>query len=156
MGSDTTRLLLIAAAFVSGLLAGGNIDRALVAMPAWQQVGAVSWAEFSRHADLGNGLWLYPIEAFGGALLTLGAAANYYFDRIARPGFAIPLCAAIVFSGCGLLLTIKAAPIMLGINNVNDPAALQTAFEGFRFWGNIRGGSQVLAFAALMWALRMF
>jgi hypothetical protein len=156
MGSKTTRLLLIAAAFVSGLLAGGNIDRTFVAMPAWQQVGASSWAEFSRHADLGNGLLLYPIEAFGGALLTLGAAASYYFDRIARPSFAIPLCAAIVFSLGGLLLTIEAAPIMLGINNVNDPAALQAAFEGFRFWGNIRGASQVLAFAALMWALRMF
>jgi hypothetical protein len=63
MGSETTRLLLIAAAFVSGLLAGGNIDRAFVAMPAWQEVGATNWAEFSRHADLGNGMWLYPIEA---------------------------------------------------------------------------------------------
>jgi hypothetical protein len=98
---------------------------------------------------------LYPIEAFAGAFLTVAAAASHYFDRIARPAFAIPLCAAIVFSWCGLLLTIKAAPIMLGINEVNDPAALQAAFDGFRFWGNIRGASQVLAFAALMWALRL-
>jgi hypothetical protein len=60
------RLLLILSTFVSGLLAGGNIDRAFVAMPAWQQIGATSWAEFSRHADLGNGLILYPAEALAG------------------------------------------------------------------------------------------
>jgi hypothetical protein len=154
MGSETARLLLIAAAFVSGLLAGMNIDRAFVAMPAWQQVGATSWAEFSRHADLGNGLLLYPIEAIGGAVLTLAAGASYYFDRVARRDVAIPLAAAIVLSWCGLLFTFKAAPIMLSIGEINNPAALRTAFEGFRFWGSIRGVSQVLQFAALMWALQ--
>jgi hypothetical protein len=55
----------------------------------------------------------------------------------------------------GLLFTVKAAPIMLGIAGINDPAALQTAFDGFRFWGNIRGAFQMLLFAALMWTLRM-
>jgi hypothetical protein len=154
MGSETTRLLLVAAAFVSGLLAGGNIDRAFVAMPAWQQVGAAPWAEFSRHADLGNGLWLYPIEAIGGAFLTLAAAASYYFDRIPRLDVAIPLAAAIIFSWGGLLFTVKAAPIMLGLGEIKDPAGLQAAFEGFRFWGNMRGASQVLQFAALLWTFQ--
>jgi hypothetical protein len=135
MGTETTRLLLVAAAFVSGLLAGGNIDRAIVAMPAWQQVGAAPWAEFSRHADLGNGLWLYPIEAIGGAF-TLAAAASYYFDRISP------------------LPSYKAAPIMLGLGEIKDPAGLQAAFEGFRFWGNMRGASQVLQFAALLWTFQ--
>jgi hypothetical protein len=155
MGSETTRLLLIAAASVSGLLAGGNIDRAFVAMPAWQHVGATSWAEFSRHADLENGLWLYPIEAFGGAFLTLAADASYYFDRVARLDVTVPLAAAIVFSWSGLFFTVTAAPIMLSLEEINDPAALQAAFEGFQFWGDIRGVCQVLQFAALMWTLRM-
>jgi hypothetical protein len=155
MGSATTRLLLIGATFVSGLLAGGNIDRAFVAMPAWQQLGASSWAEFSRHADLGNGLWLYPIEAIGGAFLTLAAAASYYFDRIGRLDVSIPLLVAIVSSWGGLLSTVKAAPIVLNIGEITDPVALQTAFEDFRFWGNIRGAFQVFEFAALAGALGM-
>ena len=54
MLSMATRIVLVLAILLSGLLAGGDIDRAFVAMPAWQQVGAVAWAEFSRHADLGN------------------------------------------------------------------------------------------------------
>jgi hypothetical protein len=71
-------------------------------------------------------------------------------DRIVRLDVAIPLAAAIVFSWSGLLFTVKAAPIMLGIAGINDPAALQTAFDGFRFWGIIRGAFQIFQFAALM------
>jgi hypothetical protein len=155
MGPATTRVLMIAATFASGLLAGGNIDRALVAMPAWKQVGAVGWAEFSRHADLGNGLLLYPIEAIGGALLTLAAAASYHFDGAVRRAVAIPLWAAVAFSLGGLVLTLEAAPIMLGVGKADDPAALQAAFEGFRSWGNIRGVCQVFQFAALTVAMGM-
>jgi hypothetical protein len=60
MVSATTRILLIFATLVSGLLAGGNVDRAFVAMPALRQVGAIAWAEFSRHADLGTALSSIP------------------------------------------------------------------------------------------------
>lgn len=42
---------------------------------------------------------------------------------------------------------------MLGIARLGDPAALQQAFDGFRFWGDIRGVCQVLAFFATVWAL---
>lgn len=147
------RLLLILSTFVSGLLAGGNIDRAFVAMPAWQQIGATSWAEFSRHADLGNGLILYPAEAFGGALLTLAAAIMFHFDRSVPRTAVFPLYAAVLFAAGGLVLTVKAAPIMLGIRDLDDPAALQRAFEGFWYWGNLRAVSQVMAFVAQLAAL---
>src|SRR3954470_20176450 len=60
----TIRTLIILALLVSGFLAGTNIDRALVLMPAWQQVGVSAWAEFSRHANLGNGLIVYPLAGF--------------------------------------------------------------------------------------------
>jgi hypothetical protein len=151
--SLVTRTLLIAATLVSGWLAGGNVDRALMAMPAWQAVGAVAWAEFSRHADLGNGLFLYPLEAFGGALLTLAAAIGVHFERYARRAVALALDAAVLFAAAGLALTIKAAPIMLSIRDVTDSATLQRAFEGFWYWSNIRGACQVLAFAAQLLAL---
>jgi hypothetical protein len=153
--STATRIILVLAAFLAGLLAGGDIDRALVAMPAWREVGAVAWAEFSRHADLGNGLLLYPFEAFGSTLLTLVAALCFHFDRSAPRATALPLYAACVLAVGGLGFTVKAAPIMLDIDDVNDPIALQAAFEGFWYWGNLRTVCQVLAFMAQLVALAM-
>lgn len=138
---------------MGGLLAGGNVDRAFVAMPAWEQIGAIAWGQFSRHADLGNGLVLYPLEAFGATLLTTAAVFSFHFDRVASRKAVVPLYCAAVLCGAGLIFTIKAAPLMLGIRGVNEPAALQKAFEGFRYWGNIRGACQVFAFAAQLWAL---
>ncbi len=146
MVSATTRTLLIFATLVSGLLAGGNVDRAFVAMPAWQQVGAIPWAEFSRHADLGNGLILYPIEAISGALLTIAAAMMIHFDRNAPRAAAVPIYAAALFAVGGLALTVKAAPTMLGIRGVSELVALQRAFEAFWYWGNLRAICQVSVF----------
>jgi hypothetical protein len=153
MASPRTRLALIAATLLSGLLAGGNVDRAFVAMPAWQKVGATAWAEFSRHADLGNGLILYPVEAFGGFLLTLAAAVSFYFDRTADRSAAWPLVTATVLCAGGLAFTVMAAPIMLGIRGTDDPAMLQAAFEGFWSWGNLRAACQISAFVLQLWAL---
>src|SRR4051812_33040556 len=148
-----TRFLLVAATVLSGLLAGGNLDRAFVAMPAWEQVGVLAWAEFSRRADLGNGLVLYPLEAIGAFLLLLAAAVSLYVGRAVKARIALPLCGTIVLAAGGLLCTLKAAPIMLSVGHLSDPAALRQAFEGFRFWGDIRGVAQVLAFFAAVWAL---
>ena len=153
MISARTRALLIAATVLSGLLAGGNVDRAIVAMPSWEKVGASAWAAFSRHADLGNGLVLYPVEAIGAFLLILLTAVSLYLDRMARARIMLPLCTALALAAAGLLCTLKAAPIMLSVGHLDDPASLGQAFEGFRLWGNIRGAAQVLAFFATIWAL---
>src|SRR5438552_1374120 len=117
-----TLYLLVAAAVLGGLLAGGNVDRGLVAMPAWGKLGAEPWAAFSRKADLGNGLILYPLEAIGSAVLTLAAAVAFQFDDAAPPSIAWPLYAALIFAALGLLLTIRAAPIMFGIRNATGRA----------------------------------
>src|SRR5258708_34847686 len=153
MMSSRTCHLLVAATVMSGLLAGGNVDRAFVAMPAWQHVGAPAWAAFSRQADLGNGLVLYPIEAIGGFLLILAATVSLHLDRAARGHVALPLYAAALLAAAGLVCTLKAAPIMLSISRSDEPAALQQALDGFHFWGNIRGLFQGLAFFATVWAL---
>jgi hypothetical protein len=50
------------------------------------------------------------------------------------------------FSVIGLLLTVKAAPIMLGLAASQSPAAVERAFDEFYFWGFVG----VLAFAALV------
>lgn len=153
MISSRTRALFVAATMLSGLLAGGNVDRAIVAMPAWDQVGTSAWAEFSRHADLGNGLVLYPLEAIGAFLLIVFTTVSLYFDRAVKTSIMLPLCSAVVLAAAGLLCTLKAAPIMLSVGHLGDPASLRQAFDGFRFWGDIRGAAQVLAFFATVWAL---
>jgi hypothetical protein len=153
MISSRTRHLLIAAAVMGGLLAGADLDREVVAMPAWQRIGAEAWATFSRHADLGNGLVLYPVVAIGSFLLTLAATVSLHLDRAASGRIAFTLYGASLLAAAGLLCTLKAAPIMLGIAQLDDPAALRQAFEGFRHWGSVRAVYQVLAFLAAVWAL---
>jgi hypothetical protein len=150
-----TRVFLVLAIVTSGFLAGLNIDRALVAMPAWHQVGANDWGEFSRHADLGNGRILYPLEAFGALLLTLVATIGYHIDRRVPRAATVLLDTAVLLLIGGLVFTAKAAPVMLSIEHMSDPGALQHAFEEFWYWGNLRGTCQVLAFIAQTAALGM-
>jgi hypothetical protein len=153
MSSRASRFILLLAILFSGTLAGGNIDRTFVAMPAWQLTGAMTWADFSRHADLGNGLILYPLEAIGSGLLTLIAAIGFHRDGTAPRRVLVPLYLAAFLAACGLVLTLKAAPIMLGIRRVSDPERLQKAFDAFWYWGNIRAACQISAFLALLAAL---
>ena len=151
MISSRTRALLVSATVLIGLLAGVDVDRAIVAMPAWERVGAAAWAEFSRRADLGNGLVLYPLEAVGAFVLMLLTIVSLRVDRAAKAHVMLPLCGALGLAAAGLLCTLKAAPIMLSVGHHSDPTSLQQAFDGFRFWGDIRGAAQVLAFFVALW-----
>jgi hypothetical protein len=154
MTSLATYGFIIVAIILNGLLAGGNIDRAFVQMPAWRKTGVRAWAAYSRHADLQNGLFLYPAEAIGGAFLTFAAAVFFYLDVTAPSSASIPVYASVVLVLGGLLATVQAAPIMLSLRQVGDnPLALQKAFDGFGRWGNVRGIFQVLAFLTGIWAL---
>jgi hypothetical protein len=144
----------VGATILNGILVGGIVDRVIVGGPAWRNLGAGAWAEYSRHADLGNGLITYPVEAIGGALLTIVETLSYYFDRDINRAATIPLCCAIVFSTFGLILTAKAAPIMLALAAPEPAGAIQHAFDEFFVWGlYLRGGTDALAFVALTWAL---
>lgn len=147
--------LTVAAAIVNGLLAGGNVDRALVAMPAWREVGLSNWADFSRHADLGRGQIIYPVLAIGGTLLSLSAAV-LFVCRYGRPRGALWM----IVAGAALMLvslpiSFKAAPFMLSLRHVGnaDTVALGRAFDGFEFWGRGQGILHVLAFAANLAAM---
>jgi len=151
----TTRGLLIAATLLGGILAGGNVNRNLVHMPAWHHVGVLAWAAFSRYADLGlNGMIVYPLEGIGGAVLTVAAAIAYHFDRSAPRSAAIAIYAAAGLVVGGMLATTQAAPIMMSVRHLgDDPVALQQAFDGFEFWGRVRGIFQIAAFVANLWSL---
>ena len=153
MASTRTRLLFVAATVLSGILAGGIIDRAIVGGPAWQELSTEAWAQYSRHADLGTGLVAYPIEGIGAALLIIAATLSNYFDRDMRRVVMIPLYCAVVFSVSGLLLTAKVAPVMLGLVEPQSTSAIQRAFDEFFLWGlYLRGATDTLAFIAMVWA----
>src|SRR5207253_572007 len=155
MTSQLTRRLVVGATAVDSFLAGANINRAIVEMPAWQRTGPQAWAAFSRHADLGpDGMIPYPLDAFSGALLSIAAVISFRRDRTAPRSASVPLYAAALMTIAGLLATIKAAPIMLSVRHLDDnTAALHQALDGFQFWGGIRGLFQVLAFVANLWSL---
>jgi hypothetical protein len=110
--------------------------------------------QYSRHADLGSGLIVYPIEGIGAAVLVIAATLSNYFDRSAPRGVAISLLCAVAFSVVGLLMTVKAAPIMLALGKPQSDAALKNAFDQFYWWGlYLRGSVDTLAFLANVWAL---
>jgi hypothetical protein len=155
MTTHLTHRLVTAATLANSVLAGANINRALIDMPAWQQTGPRAWAAFSRHADLSPaGTLLYPLEAFTGAILSVAAAISHRRDRSAPRSATLPINLASLMTIGGLLVTIRAAPNMLRLRHLgDDKAALQQAMDGFQYWGNIRGVFQVLAFVANVWSL---
>jgi hypothetical protein len=123
-----TRGLIIAATICDAVLAGTGLDRILVQMPAWRVVGVAGWAAYSRHADLGNGLVLYPTVAFAGCVLSIAAAITFARERSARQPAVIPAYLAAELTVLGLLLTITAAPFMLSLRHIGDDRlALQRA-----------------------------
>ena len=151
--SIRTRILLGAATFLSGTLAGGVIDRVIVGGPAWHQLGAKAWAQYSLHADLEPGLIAYPFEGIGSTLLIVAAVISTFLDGIGWQRTALPLYFAALFSVVGLLLTVKAAPIMLSLA-ASQPTTYQRAFDDFFLWGlYARGSADTLAFIALIWWL---
>jgi len=149
-----SQFLMAMGTFCAGFLAGGNLDRYMVQVPAFRHVDIVSWAMYSRHADLGNGLLLYPLEAISGFVFFIVASVMVIMHRPILNTVARPVHAAAVLAALGLFLTIFAAPIMLGVGTMpNNPAQLHAAFERFHFWGGIRAVVQILSFAAGIWGM---
>src|SRR5579883_3384859 len=97
-------------AFMNGLLAGGNVDRLLVATPGWKEVGLNSWADFSRAADLGRGQIVYPTLALGSTGLAILAAVSMIRSRHQERRSFLPvgLSAALMFAA--LPFSLKAVP----------------------------------------------
>jgi hypothetical protein len=145
------RTLVVSATILAGLLAGTTVDRFVVAFPAWRKLGVKAWADYSRHADLGNGTILYSVFAIGCVATALGAAALVRHREPRRFRVAVYITAAVATAG--LLLTLKAAPYMLSLTGLgDDPVALERAFDGFFMWSAARGVLQVLAFPLGLWA----
>lgn len=150
---SATRWLVLATLVVLGLF-GSSIDRAVVATPAWAHLGALDWAAYSRHADLGTGLILYPIIGILPTVLAVVAAITHRLDRGRPRSASRPIyLAALAMSGV-MATTVIAAPVMLNVGNLgNDQNLLRHAFDQFTLWGvQVRGGFFAVAFLATVWA----
>jgi hypothetical protein len=146
--------ILVFACVLSGLLAGATIDRFVIGYPAWPYAGIVAWANYSRHADLGIGKFVYPVEAIVSLLLFIAASYIISSHKASLKQYAIPVYSAAILVAVGLFLTFFAGPYMLSIRNMPDnQALLQNAFEHFYFWSFFRGAAQVLSFFCCVWAL---
>ncbi len=150
---SVTRWLVLATLVVLGLF-GSLVDRVFVATPAWEHLGVLSWAAYSRHADLGNGLILYPIIGILPTVLAIAAAITHRLDRAAPRSTGPPIYLAALSMIGVMAATVKAAPIMLNVANLgNDHTTLQEAFDQFTLWGvQVRGGFFATAFLATAWA----
>jgi|ERR1051325_3361969 hypothetical protein len=139
------RTLLGAAAILNGLLAGATADRFLIGIPAFRKLGPITWAEYSRRADLSfRGAAFYPTLEIGGTMLSVAAAV-----RSRQPIVAATAATALA----GLLFTFKAAPNMLAVRNINDAEELRRRMDDFTYWSTFRGALQVAAFVAGVCAL---
>jgi hypothetical protein len=147
--------LIVAAVLVIGLFAS-LLDRALVATPAWRELGVQAWADYSRHADLNHGMVIYPVGGILCVLLVFAAALAYRLDRSAPRRAGPPLYLAALAALGAIVTTIVSAPAMLHLGQLSDTdtAALQHAFETFTLWGvYVRGVCFAAMFVCLVWAL---
>jgi hypothetical protein len=150
---SVTAMLIIAATVVSGLFSFG-LDRALVATDAWRDLGVQAWAEYSRHADLQNGLVVYPICAILCWALVFAVALAHRLDRSAPRQAGMPIYLAATGAVGTIVTTIVAAPVMLHVGRLTDTAALHDAFETFTLWGvYVRSACFAVIFVCLVWAL---
>jgi len=147
--------LTVTAAFLNGFLAGGNVDRLLVATPAWNRVGLNAWADFSRNADLGSGQIVYPFMAIGSTVLTILAAVMFILKGRSWRGVLLPIAFSAAFMVIALPFSLKAVPFMTSLGHIQDgdAVALGQAFAGAHYWGRFQGYFHVAAFCAQLWAI---
>ena len=146
-------LMIAIASAINGLLAGLNMDTALVKLPARRRIGASSYATFARGNDLGNGLVVYPLLGIGAALLTVFATAVAYIERSTME-VLLPLTLASLLSVLHSFATTRAAPVMLSLKDAsNDEATLSAKLDRFARWHAVRATFQGAAFFVLLWAL---
>lgn len=153
MASSTTNALVVGANLLGGLLAGMATNKVLVEMPAWAEVGVLSWASFTRAEDMGLGLILFPVIGGSALLLTAAAAAAFHFDRTAAQSGAVPVYAAVVLAVAALVVTVGLlAPPRLSLKQAGaNVAELQHA--SVDRWWKVKALLHVITFGSNLWAL---
>jgi len=71
MASSATKGLSLGAALFGGLQAGVTANRAFVLLPAWERLGVIPWANFTRAENVGIGALFYPVLGLAALLACL-------------------------------------------------------------------------------------
>jgi hypothetical protein len=155
MASSVTKGFALGATLFGGLLAGVTANRALVQMPAWERIGVISWANFTRVESLGLGYIFYPVLGLAALLLTIGAAIAFRFDRAAQDSRSFPIYSAVVLAIAWALVTRGVlVPAMFSVRAAGDNAAeLQRIFLSVVRWSAVNDVLHVLTFGLNLWAL---
>jgi hypothetical protein len=155
MRFSVTRVLAIGAALFGGLLAGMTADRALIQLPAWEHLGVLPWANFTRAANAVPGFILNPAVGGAALLLTFAAAIALRFDGTAPRPARVALWSAAAVAVAGAVVTrFLLVPALLALPHVgNDGAALEQLFLTTERWWKVNDVLHVLAFGFNLWAL---
>jgi hypothetical protein len=154
MKLSVTKTLAFGAALFGGLLAGVTANRALVELPAWQRIGVIAWANFTRAENHGIGSFFYIVIGFMALVLTIGAAIAFRFDRSARGSRRFPAyAAALVAIAYAVITRAILVPAAFRLRAAgNDGAELQQTFVGAARWWGVNDTLHVLAFGLSLWA----
>ena len=150
---NVATFLIACATAINGLLAGLNVDTALVKLPARTRIGVRAYVIFARGNDLGNGLLVYPLLGVGAVLLTLLATALAYAEHSSMERVLL-LSLASLLSLLHSFATSRAAPVMLSLKDTpDDEAILSMKLDRFARWHAVRATVQVLTFFVVLCAL---
>lgn len=153
MRVGTPLALLIASLAANGLLTGATLDQAIKQLPARRRIGVVAYSDYSRAADLGNGLIWYPVIGVGTAALSVAAGAVGLADG-ASGAQAAALIALIAGSVAHMGSTALAAPTNISQRRaIGDEAALQRIFDRFARLNGVRAALMVATLGAAIWAV---
>ena len=154
MASSKTRAFAVGAALFGGLLAGVTANRALVELPAWQRIGVLEWANFTRAENHGVGTFFYIVVGFVALVLTVSTAIALRFDCSVRVGRFPAYAAAVLAIAYAAITRGILVPAMFHLRAAgNDSAALEKIFGVVLRWWAVNDVLHVLTFALTLWAL---
>jgi hypothetical protein len=145
--------LLIASLAANGLLTGATLDQAIKQLPARRRIGVVAYSDYSRAADLGNGLIWYPVIGVGTAVLSVVAGAIGLADHASGVRTAA-LIALIAGSIAHMGSTALAAPTNISQRRaIGDEVALERIFDRFARLNAVRAALMVATLGIAIWAV---
>src|SRR3954467_6473063 len=145
--------ITLAAAGLTGLLAGASLDQSIKQLPARHRIGIQAYSDYSQASDLGNGILLYAVLGVGSAVLTIVAGVAVHVAYLPASN-RLPADLAAALAILHSLATTRAAPRIFAQRHVQaDHAALSKLFDQFARWQALRAILQVLTFGILMWSL---
>src|SRR5438477_10499562 len=153
MASSVTKGL----AFGAALFGASGRDRqpSLRPLPAWERLGVIPWANFTRAENVGVGALFYPVLGLAALLFTVSAAIAFRLDRTERGWRRFPVYAAALLAIVWATVTrALILPAMFALRDAGtDTAQLQQIFLTVSRWSSVNDVLHVLTFGLNLWAL---